>query len=639
MTVIRTLLIEDNPADANLFGELLKEASFGQRLELRLASSLGEGIDRTGRDDVEVVFLDLGLPDSNGIDTFERFHAAWPRLPVLILTGISDAEVAVQAVQSGAQDYLVKGEVTGNLLVRAARYAIERKKTEEELRESESRFRQFFETIPEYCFMISAEGKVLDVNDAAVKALGYAKQELMGGSILEIYAPESRQKARMLLDRWEQVGRVENEEMTVQTSSGEKRFVLLSAGAARHANGSLFSTVSVQRDVTDMKRLEDQLVQAQKVEAIGRLAGGVAHDFNNLLGIITGYGELLRQSLADGHEAKKYLANILGAAERAAALTQQLLLFSRHHSKEQRIVDLCATTREFEKMLRRLIGEDVNLRVRTSAEPVTVRADTGQMEQVLMNLAVNARDAMEHGGTLTISVSSERVAGRCAWRGAEIPAAEYAVVEVADTGIGMDEDTLSRIFEPLFTTKAEGKGTGLGLATVMGIIRSHCGYIEVSSRPRTGTTVTLYLPRAGIEAEDQGAEQNAEGIRLTASVLLVEDEEALREIIAEHLRDFGCSVVTAAQGEQALDKAGEMQTLDMLVTDIVMPILNGVDLADRLAAFKPGFRALFISGYTDDELQRRARGKGGAGFLDKPFTPRTLAEKIKDTLELPPYGS
>jgi signal transduction histidine kinase/CheY-like chemotaxis protein len=384
----------------------------------------------------------------------------------------------------------------------------------------------------------------------------------------------------------------------------------------------------------ERKRLEGQLLQAQKMEAIGHLAGGVAHDFNNLLTVITGYSELINARLQPENPVRELVAEIARAGTRAAALTRQILAFSRCKDPDPKVIDLNAVVGELEKMLRRLIGEDVALVTRPSLGPARVRIDPGQAEQVLMNLVVNARDAMPRGGTLAIETAEVDLDEVATAAHPGTRPGPHVRLTVSDTGIGMDEGTKARLFEPFFTTKGPGRGTGLGLATVQGIVTRYGGRITVESEPGRGTTFRVYLPRAadgGSAAKPQPIPQRHAG---TETVLLAEDDAAVRAFTRHVLRLHGYTVLEAAHGREALATARDYpDPIHLLVADVVMPELGGGPLAAQLAGARPGLKVLYLSGYTEDAVSRHGVAPAEGGFLHKPFTPAALARKVREVLD------
>jgi two-component system cell cycle sensor histidine kinase/response regulator CckA len=392
------------------------------------------------------------------------------------------------------------------------------------------------------------------------------------------------------------------------------------------------------RDITERKSLEDQFRQSQKMEGIGRLAGGIAHDFNNLLTAILGYAELMKAQLPDDEDLRSSLHEIHTAGERAAALTRQLLAFSRKQLLQPRILDLNAVVSEVERLLRRLIGEDVELTTRLDHNLGSVKADPGQLEQVIMNLAVNARDAMPDGGTLMIETVNAVLDSSFVRANPGARSGEYAVLIITDTGTGMNEEVRSHIFEPFFTTKEQGKGTGLGLATAYGIVKQSDGYITVDSEPGRGTTFRMYFPRAAGAASASGlGERSALSPRGTETILMVEDEPGVRRLSRTILEAQGYTVLEAASGDEALIVArSHVEEIHLVATDVVMPGMSGPALWDRLHAVHPQARVLFISGYTDDAIASHGVLESGIAFLQKPFTPFALAQKVREVLDAAP---
>jgi nitrogen-specific signal transduction histidine kinase len=391
----------------------------------------------------------------------------------------------------------------------------------------------------------------------------------------------------------------------------------------------------VLRDVTEGRQLEAQFRQAQKMEPLGRLAGGVAHDFNNLLNVITGYGELIARGLAAGSPARQRTEHILKAADRAAALTRQLLAFSRRQVLQPRVFDLNAVVSDTARMLGRLIGENISLSLRLDSRLGRLKADPGQIDQVLMNLAVNARDAMPRGGTITIETRNADLDDSYAREHLGARPGPYVLLEVTDTGVGMDADTQRHIFEPFFTTKPKGKGTGLGLATVYGVVKQSGGYIWVQSQPGRGTRFQIFLPRV----EEALAVEPAAGTTESAphggeTVLLVEDEELLRRMTREVLESSGYHVLEAANADEAVRVSRSYPgTIQVMLTDVVMPGLTGPELARVLSGVRPHMKVLYVSGYTDDACVPAVRAAEGTDFLQKPFTPAALESRLRTLLD------
>jgi PAS domain S-box-containing protein len=419
--------------------------------------------------------------------------------------------------------------------------------------------------------------------------------------------------------------------------NGAVRWVHEQAEVVKDAEGRPLRLVGTVQDITDRRQLQEQLLQAQKIEAVGRLAGGVAHDFNNLLGVILGFSELARKDLPAEHRAHQRVEQIQKAAERAATLTRQLLAFSRKQLLQPRVVDLNTIAREMERMLRRLIGEDIELVTSFAPDLWPVRADPAQVEQVILNLAVNARDAMPAGGTLTIRTCEADLDPAFAGAHPGASPGPHAVLSVSDTGYGMDAATLSHVFEPFFTTKPAGHGTGLGLAMIYGIVKQSGGYISAESRPGQGTTFTVYLPRAEAQGADPVPPPEPAALpRGTETVLLVEDEASLRGVMCETLRGAGYRVLESGTAEDALAAAAAHDgAIHLLLTDVVMPGASGEALEAQLRPARPGIRVVFMSGYTDDAISRHGVLEPGRHFLQKPFAADVLLREVRRALDAP----
>lgn len=403
------------------------------------------------------------------------------------------------------------------------------------------------------------------------------------------------------------------------------------------SEGNAYKWIGVNTDVTERRSLEDQLRQSQKMEAVGRLAGGVAHDFNNLLSVILGYSEILIRKLGPASPFKKEVEEIKKAGNRATRLTRQLLAFSRKQVLELKILDLNASVSEMDKMLRRLIGEDVEFISSLETAPCLVKADPGQLEQVIMNLVVNARDAMPKGGRLTLKTGRIEFYEAAVFGQIKVPAGRYAILYVSDTGCGMDAETLSKIFEPFFTTKLEGKGTGLGLSMVYGIVTQSGGYIRVSSQKNHGSTFSIYLPEVEAAPETKALKAVAPALNGgSETILVVEDEDVVRKLIYEILKVSGYRILEARDGDEAVQLAkNEQNHIHMVITDIVMPRMNGSELVKKLKMIKPQLRVLYMSGHLDDAIVQHGSSESQSAFLQKPFTTSGLSTKVRELLDLP----
>ena len=533
------------------------------------------------------------------------------------------------------------GELPHPTFTAFVRDLTERKRAEQELRESEERYRELVENARDIIYQHDLEGHYTSINKAGQQLTGYSLAEALELNLRDTVAPEYLEKALEML-RLKLAGEtVTAYELEILTKDGGRLPVEANTRLV-YQFGVPVGVQGIARDITERKRLEqalheseEQLRQSQKLEAIGQLAGGVAHDFNNLLTAINGYSALALRRVGDDHPITPYLEEIKLAGDRAANLTRQLLAFGRKQLLQPLALNLNDVVGDMIKLLKRLIGEDTQLVTKPGANLKQIKADPGQLEQVLVNLVVNARDAMPRGGIVTIETANTTLDGAYASRHLDATPGEYVMLAISDTGTGMDQKTLSRIFEPFFTTKAKDKGTGLGLSTVYGIIRQSGGNIWVYSELGKGTTFKVYLPL--VEEEPQPAVATASAAPMkggSETVLLVEDEDMVRKLASELLAEGGYTVLEANGGEAAIHLGKEHTArIDLLITDVVMPNLSGKEVAEQLRAIHPETRVLFMSGYTDEAIVHHGIVDSGIAFIQKPFSERTLAQKIRDVLD------
>ncbi len=511
--------------------------------------------------------------------------------------------------------------------------AIEHKRYEEALRRSEARYRSLILSAAYGIYSCDVNGKFLDVNPALINMLGYA-------SVEEILALDPRQEVFLnpqeldrLTEDYRRTRSLNGIEVQWKCKDGRVIIVRLSGRAVNSADGSDEVLEIIAEDITERRQLEEQFRQAQKMEAVGRLAGGVAHDFNNLLMVINGYTEVLLEQLKEGDGLHHKVQSIQQAADRAATLTRQLLAFSRKQLLELKVVDVNAVIGDMERLLRPLIGENIELVTRLLPDAGRTRADAGQLEQVIMNLVVNAKDAMPEGGKITIQ-SADVTVRQNYHEHRFIQPGRYVVISLSDTGHGMDQETQSRIFEPFFTTKEKGKGTGLGLSTVYGIVKQSGGYVFAQSDVGHGTTFHIYFPRVEESASELSPTlslKNEKGGSET--VLLVEDEDSVRELVRDTLAVRGYKVLEAENGESGLRVAeASSGHIDLLITDVVMPGMGGRELAKKLLLMRPDMGVLYLSGYTEDAIVHQGALGAGKAFLQKPFTLQSLARKVREVL-------
>jgi PAS domain S-box-containing protein len=754
----RVLLVEDNPADVRLLQEMLREANVSD-VRLVSAPTLQAGLDLLDAESFDVALVDLSLPDADGLESLERLQSKAPHLPTIVITGRDDSEIALQAVREGAQDYLIKGQGDGHLLVRSMRYASERKRTMEQLRRSELHFRSLLENALDIITVVEPTGIIRYASPSIERVLGYAPHELTGTSIWRLVnkqdacaalaaytrsantsAPsplvevrvrrkngtcciveaigkslvsdpvvagvvinarditERKQAQQRLYEANERLRAViEGSPLAIYVTDAQGRVqswnkgaerlfgwteadvigrpaplagpgpdqgltewldkalrgeVLVQAEAVRlrkdgssvdvnvwtallrDEGGELHGIVAMVADITERKRLEEQFRHAQKMEAVGRLAGGVAHDFNNLLTVITGYGQLALNRVSSDSPLAADLREVLGAADRAASLTKQLLSFSRRQVFEPSVIDLNALVNDMHRMLHRIIGEDIELILRLSPGLQPVRADRGQIELVLLNLAVNARDAMPEGGQLVIETANTHL-GEGGQRNRMMQMSGPCVVlSVTDTGVGMDPKVRAKIFEPFFTTKETGKGTGLGLSTSYGIIRQHGGDIWVYSEPGQGSTFKIYLPVAD-EITRPVTSTPSQTITKGGpeTILVVEDEPGVAAIMRESLSEKGYHVLMASAPGDALAVAQEHKgPIHLLLSDMILNSMHASELSRQIRELRPGIKVLYVSGYSYGGEAGQRFIEPGVAFLEKPFAPEALAGKVREVL-------
>jgi two-component system cell cycle sensor histidine kinase/response regulator CckA len=631
---MKLLHLEDSTLDAELLDSWLRRA--GPRWEIVRVSSREDFVASLDQGGFDVIVSDYRLPGYDGLRALHEARTRRPEVPFVFFTGNLGEARAIEALKSGATDYVLKDGAVERLvpaIERAVREAAERRaraQAEEALKESEEGFHRLFNCNPHPTWVFDVETlRFLEVNDAAIEHYGYSRDEFLGMRITDIRpsheAPLVEEAVAVAKDGTRRFGawvhRTRDGRMiTVDVAAHDLDF--------RGHRGRLV----VAHDITERKELEAQLQQSQKMDAIGRLAGGVAHDFNNLLGVIIGYGERLLRRLPSPE--RREISEVLKAAEHAASLTRQLLAFSRRQVLKPRVLDLNTVVGELDGMLRRIIGEDVSLVTALHDGLGHVKADPGQIQQVVMNLAVNARDAMPSGGRLTIETGNAELDESYRSAHLAVRPGRYVMLAVTDTGMGMDAATQARIFEPFFTTKEAEKGTGLGLSTVFGIVKQSEGNIWVYSEPLRGTTFKIYLPRVDDVVEVQPPREAEAASGGSETILLVEDADSLRELGREILEEHGYKVIEASSGTIALETL-ERHTgsLDLILTDLVMSGMSGRELADQITRLRPGTKVLFMSGYTDDALGHHGVLESGTAFVEKPFTIDGLLRKVREVLD------
>ncbi|MGH7293995.1 MAG: response regulator, partial [Polyangiaceae bacterium] len=591
----------------------------------------------------DAVVSDWSMPTFSAPAALDVLREADLDIPFLIASGSIGEETAVAAMLAGAGDFLSKGNLArlvpamerelGKCAERRAR-----RRAEAEVQASELRHRALFERSPLPMWVYDTETlRFLAVNEAAVALYGYEAHEFHEMTMADVCASDSEPSLRQ--------GGLASASLRVTTGVESHRkkngaVVLVEKTAHTFVLDGRPSRLVVAKDVTErieaeesLRKAEAQLRQAQKMEAVGRLASGVAHDFNNVLSVILSYAELMLGDLPEGDPMRAEVTEIAAAGQRAAALTRQLLLFSRQQAVEPRVLDLNQVVAGMGNMIRRLLGADVELTLLPAPDTGKVVADPGHVEQILMNLTVNARDAMPDGGKLTVEtrnvvLDDEYVRGHHGVR-----PGRHVMLAVTDTGCGMDRETQARIFEPFFTTKERGKGTGLGLSTVFGIVKQAGGHIWVYSEPGSGTTFKVYLPRSDAAERRPSSAPPVATERGTETILLVDDDNPLRSVACDGLRRLGYRVLEASNGGEAILICEQHEaTIHLLLTDVVLPRMSGRQLARRIALQRPGIAVLFMSGYTDEAILQHGVLESGAAFVQKPVTPELLGRRVREVL-------
>jgi two-component system, cell cycle sensor histidine kinase and response regulator CckA len=621
------LVAEDDESSAELTRRSLQRA----RHRVRAVRSVGEALHLLGSERFGVAVLDYRLEDGTAWPILDAARRAVPPIPVIIVTAAGDESVAAEALHRGATEYVIKSgafwERLPALVDRISRAA--------EAEERNAFLAAVVEASSDAIVGTSMNGAILSWNPAAEHMLGYRSEEVRGKVVRDLVPPEQQPEIDADFEALRAGRAVPHRERVLVTKQGGRVTVVKSISPIVTTTGQALGTAIVARDVSTQRALELQLRHAQKLEAVGRLAGGVAHDFNNLLAVISGYGELLLKRFDKDDARRRELGEMLRAGDRAAQLTRQLLAFSRKQRVTTVVLDLNVVVAEVESMLRRLIGAEVQLTLELAPVPLWVRADRGQLEQVLVNLTVNARDAMPGGGALRISTHAEAAghAPPTAEAGAEPAIGPWARLNVTDTGTGMTEEVLSHLFEPFFTTKGPGEGTGLGLSTAHGIVTQAGGTIQVQSKPGAGSTFQVWLPRLPRPAPSVPVAPTTHVTRGTETVLVAEDDDAFRTLLCRVLEENGYRTLQARDGLEALALVErEGARVDLLLSDLAMPRLGGVDLLERLRDQRSKPKILCMSGQVDQHLQRLG---STIPYLEKPFSPTTLLLRVREVLDGP----
>jgi two-component system cell cycle sensor histidine kinase/response regulator CckA len=633
---LRVLIAEDDANDLELCLRGLRKS--GLIFEATAASTRDEFVRKLGEARFDVVISDYRMKGWTGMDALAAARKIAPETPVILLTGTLGDELAVECLKLGVTDYILKENMTRlPSALRRAREESEMRAAEMQamaaLRESEARYRGLVNNATYGIYWVTGDGGLLFVNPALVRMLGYeSEQDLLGvrNSHLFYADPEVRDRVHGEYGRNGRVDAV----VEWRRKDGKIISVRLNGRTVTEPSRKDPCVEVIVEDVTERLQLEKQLVQAQKFEAIGQLAGGIAHDFNNMIGAIIGWADLGIEETDSGSRIRRHFEKVRQQADRAAALTKQLLAFARRQILEPRTIDLNQVAVETLGLLENVIGSNIEIKASLAPDLAVVRADPVQIEQVLMNLCINARDAMPEGGSLMVETGNATLdRDFCAFQPHAHPGA-YAVLSVADTGTGMDRATLDRIFEPFFTTKELGKGTGLGLATVYGIVTQHGGFLQVHSEVGRGTTFRAYFPVSTEAPKVETVRDRSPMRRGSETILIAEDHEALRQVAHETLVSLGYEVILAIDGEEAVRKfAANNGQIDLALLDVMLPKLSGTEVFARIREENPDLPVILSTGYSPDIALLDQVRQRGLPILQKPYSPHELARRVREALD------
>jgi len=639
---LELLLVGRREEDYFIIQDLLRMNGSLLSASLDQASGFADVQSRLSRKSYDLLLFEHDSSEQDTLQILRELRLSNQALPCLFLTEHSDDATIAEIVRAGACECVSRSEIHQASLLRSIRSAVSLSRSERQCREQEETLRKLHSAVEQSADIVvitNSSGVIEYVNPAFERVTGYSVAETIGQTPRILKSGEQSQE--FYRDLWAtiQSGQVFRNVLVNRRKSGESYIAEKTITPVINSEGRVTHFISNDRDISEHRRLEAALFQAQKMDAIGQLAGGVAHDFNNLLMVISSYAELMQDSIGPEHRLHRNVQEILSASRRAADLTRQLLAFGRKQMQSLRVLDLNEILRDISKMLVRLIGENIDFVLVSGSDLGKVKLDSIQVEQVVMNLAVNARDAMPEGGKLTIETRNMDLDREYTEHRTIVPPGRYVLLQVSDTGHGISSEHLPHIFEPFYTTKEQGKGTGLGLATIYGIVKQSGGFIWVYSQPGMGTTFKIYFPRVhrASEAKPAGTENRiAEAdLRGSETLLLVEDESAVRYAALEFFKKCGYTVIEAKDGLSAVDAVNKHTgTIDLVVTDVVMPGMGGGQLAELLAEKYPGIKVLFMSGYAETivhshkimDLEVRC------DFLQKPFNLQTLGRKVRELL-------
>ena len=646
-SLIHILHLEDDPQDVELVQARLREAELACRFtHAETRDDFARALDQEA---VDIILADYRLPMYDGLSALRLTLERCPEVPFIFVSGTIGEEAAIAALTQGATDYVLKQNLSR--LATAVRRALqearnqrERRQAQEALKQNEAMMRCILDSVEEGFIVLDRDYRIMSANRAFCNLVGLDEEQVVGRLCHEVSHSSTKPCFASGQDcpvkRTFETAAPHSAMHTHQGPSGAQHYVELKSYPIANADGAVTSAIETVTDVTEKRKLQEQLAQSQKMESVARLAGGVAHDFNNMLGAIIGHTELAMGQITTSHPLFTDLREIRTAAERSAALVKQLLAFARKQTAAPKVLDLNETVAGILKMLQPLIGEDIDLVWRPADDVWPVRMDPSQIDQILGNLCINARDAIAGVGRISIETGTATLDPRYCERYPELVPGAYVMLTVSDDGAGMDPEILGKIFEPFFTTKEIGRGTGLGLATVYGIVRQNNGFIKVYSEPGQGTTFKIYLPRhaeatPGRQRQDPAAP--VPGGHET--ILVVEDEPSILNMARMMLEAFGYRVLAASTPGEAMGLAQVHEgKIDLLIVDVIMPEMNGRDLARQVASLYPDMGCLFMSGYSDEIIAHRGVLDEGVHFIQKPFSMQDLAAKVRRVLEADSKG-
>lgn len=626
------LHLEDSLADAELIRDILEEQWPGCVIELvDNETDFSSAVKRGGHD---LILADFTLPTFDGMSALLIARERCPQIPFIFVTGSMGEVVAIESLKSGAADYVLKDGIAR--LVPSIRRALRERDEQQEKRvmsDTIAKLKYALEQTPLSILMTDPDGIIEYVNPKLAELTGYCIEELIGQKpgIFKsgLTNPESYKEL------WQSItaGTMWKGEFCNRKKNGDLYYEYAIITPVKDSSGSITNYLAIKEDITERKSLEDQLRQAQKMEAIGQLAGGIAHDFNNILTGIIGFGTLIGLKMNKDDPQRENLNHVLAGAERAANLTKSLLAFSRKQVIKLQAVDLNDIITKIGKFIKPIIGEDIELTILFKQDKLVVKADSGQIEQVLLNLATNARDAMPDGGQLSIVTEQTGLAQDFINIYGYGKPGDYALITIRDSGCGMDGTTLKKLFEPFFTTKEVGKGTGLGLSIVYGIIKQHNGFVNVQSEQGKGTAFFIYLPLIKSESMEKTHSVDEITGSCSGTILLADDDHAVRRMTEEVLGSMGYTVITATDGQDAVTKFSQNRDrVELVVLDIIMPVMNGCEACEQIKKIRPDMTCIFMSGYPADFISAKGELAMDAEVIEKPFSPWVLVKKIQEAL-------